>query len=221
MRARSGVVGVALGGGDLGNDLLEDVGDARAGLAARGDGVVAVEPDDLLDLVAGPLHVARGQVDLVQNRNDLEPLIESQVHVRQRLRLDALRRVDDQDRAFASGERARDLVAEVDVAWRVDEIELVSLPVLRRIFQARVLRLDGDASLALQIHLVEELGPRLAVADRPGDPEDAIGQGAFPVVDVRDDREVPDEGLRCRHERGLVYHSAALPRSGAPSPYFR
>ena len=46
-----------------------------------------------------------------------------------RLRLDALRGVDDQQRALARGQRARDLVGEVDVAGRVDQVQLVGLAV--------------------------------------------------------------------------------------------
>ncbi len=49
--------------------------------------------------------------------------------IRQRLRLNPLRRVDDEDRALARGERARHLVREVHVPRRVDEVELVVLAV--------------------------------------------------------------------------------------------
>jgi hypothetical protein len=47
--------------------------------------------------------------------NDLEVVLDGQVGVRERLRLDALRRSTEQQRAFARGERARDLVREIDV----------------------------------------------------------------------------------------------------------
>ena len=59
---------------------------------------------------------APGQVDLVQARDQLEPGVDGQVGVGQRLGLDALRRVDDEQRALARRQAARDLVGEVDVA---------------------------------------------------------------------------------------------------------
>ena len=75
---------------------------------------------------------ALGQVDLVDDRHDLEVVVERQVDVGQRLRLDALRGVDDQDRALAGGEAARHLVGEVDVPGGVDQVEHVLLAVARR-----------------------------------------------------------------------------------------
>ena len=75
------------------------------------------------------LGIGGGQVDLVDDRHDGEVVVHRQVDVGQRLRLDALRRVDDQHGAFAGGQRARHLVVEVDVPGRVDEVELVGLAV--------------------------------------------------------------------------------------------
>ena len=51
--------------------------------------------------------VGRRQVDLVEHRHDLDALLDRGVAVGDRLRLDALRRVDHQQRAFARRERAR------------------------------------------------------------------------------------------------------------------
>ena len=51
------------------------------------------------------------------------------VDVGERLRLDALGGVDDQERALDGGERAGDFVGEVDVAGRVDQVEDVGLAV--------------------------------------------------------------------------------------------
>ena len=58
--------------------------------------------------------------------------------------------------------------------------------------QADVLGLDGDAPLPLEVHRVEVLGPHVAGVDRPGELEDAVGEGRLPVVDVGDDAEVPE-----------------------------
>ena len=76
----------------------------------------AVEADDVLDLAARLFGLGAGQIDLVDDRNDLEVVLDRQIGVGQRLRLDALRRVDQQQRAFARGQRPRDLVGKVDVA---------------------------------------------------------------------------------------------------------
>ncbi len=55
--------------------------------------------------------------------------VDRRVGVGDGLGLHALRGVDQQDRPFAGGEAARDLVMEVDVAGGVDQVELVGLAV--------------------------------------------------------------------------------------------
>ncbi len=149
-------------------------------------------PGELVQLQLGLLHVARRQVDLVEHRHDLEVVLDRQVGVGHGLRLHPLRRVDEQHGALAGGETARDLVGEVDVAGRIDEIELVVLPVASGVGDAHRLRLDGDAALALELHLVQELLLHVARLDGARELEDAVGQRRLAVVDVRDDAEVPD-----------------------------
>jgi hypothetical protein len=64
-----------------------------------------------------------------------------------------------------------------------------------RVFHAHGLRLDRDAALALELHLVEHLWAMFARVDGARHLEDAIGQRRLPMVDVGDDREVAD--VRC------------------------
>ena len=100
-------------------------------LRAGEDRAARVEADDLLDLAPRLVRLRAGQVDLVDDRDDLEVVLDRQVGVGERLRLDALRRVDEQQRALARRQRPRDLVREVDVAGRVDQVEDVVLAVVR------------------------------------------------------------------------------------------
>jgi hypothetical protein len=54
------------------------------------------------------------------------------------------------------------------------------------------LRLDRDAALALEVHRVEHLLFHLSIGEPAAALDDAIGQRALAVVDVGDDREIPD-----------------------------
>ena len=72
--------------------------------------------DQVGDLGGHAVRVGGRQVDLVDHRDDLEVVLDRQVGVGERLRLDALRGVDHQQRPLARGQAARDLVGEVDVA---------------------------------------------------------------------------------------------------------
>ncbi len=186
-------VAVALGRRQALDHRLEQVVDAEAGLGRHLDGVGRVDADHVLDLLRHPLGLGRGQVDLVQDRDDLVVGLDRVIGVGQRLRLDALAGIDHQQRALAGGERAADLVGEVDMARRVHQVQHVGLAVLRRVVEPHGLRLDGDAALALDVHRIEHLVVELALAHRAAAHQQAIGQRALAVVDMGDDREIADQ----------------------------
>ena len=91
--------------------------------------LVGGDAEHVLDLARDPVGLGRGEVDLVERGDDREVVLEREVAVGEGLGLDALRRVDEQQRALAGGEAARHLVPEVDVARGVDEVEDVAGPV--------------------------------------------------------------------------------------------
>src|SRR5690606_30129634 len=144
-----GGVAVAFGGRDLGDDRFEDFGDADARLRAGEHGFGGVDADDVLDLDADFLGLGGGEVDIVADRHDLVVVLDRLVDVGEGLRFHALRGVDHQQRAFACGEAAGDLVGEVDVAGGVHQVQFVGLPVRRGVVEPHRLGLDGNAPLAL------------------------------------------------------------------------
>ena len=153
---------------------------------------------------------ADGRSILFSTGTTVDALLDRRVAVRDRLRLHALRRVDDQQRALARRERARHLVGEVDVARRVDQVELVDLAVARLVGQRGGLRLDRDPALALEVHRVEDLLAHLALGEAAAALDEAVGQRRLAVVDVGDDREVADQ------LHVLVGRSTARQNKGAP-----
>ncbi len=119
--------------------------------------MLRVDPDDVFDLFLDPFGLGAGEVDLVEDGNDLELIVDREVGVRERLRLDPLAGIHDEQGAFASGEGATDLVAEIDVPGSVDEIEDVLLAVFGLVAERHGVGFDRDAALALQVHRVEHL----------------------------------------------------------------
>ena len=173
--------------GDPLDDRVEHVRDAFTRLGRDSQHALGRLADQLCDLVRRAVGIRLREVDLVHDRRDLEVVLDREVRIRERLRLDALRGVDDEQRSLARLERARDLVREVDVTGGVDQVQLVPLP-----GHAHGLRLDRDPALALEVHRVEHLLAHLALGDGVGQLEDAVGERRLAVVDVRDDREVAD-----------------------------
>ncbi len=143
--------------------------------------------EDLFDLGRAPGRVGGGQIDLVEDGHDLEVVLDGLVAVGQGLGLNALGGVDQEHRPLAGGQRTAHLVAEVDVARGVDQVEGVVLP-----RHPDVLGLDGDPPLPLDVHGVEVLLAHQAGVDRPGQLEDAVRQGRLAVIDVADDGEIAD-----------------------------
>ena len=186
------VFGRSLGRRDALDDGFEHVGHALAGLGADEDGVGGIEADGAFDHFFGARNVGDLQIDLVDDGNDFEAVIDGEIGVGQGLGFDSLRGVDDEQRAFARGEGARDFVGKIDVAGSVDEVELVGLAVVRGVHHADGVGLDGDAALAFEVHGVEDLGLHFARGEGSGELEQAVGERGFAVVDVRDDREIAD-----------------------------
>ena len=153
----------------------------------------AGRPDGVFDHFAGAFDVGGGEVDFVDDGDDFEAVGDGEVGVGEGLGFDALRGIDDEEGAFAAGEGAGDLVRKVDVAGGVDEVELIGLAVAGLVHHADGVGFDGDAAFAFEIHCVKHLGLHFALGERAGEFEQAVREGGFAVIDVRDDREVADE----------------------------
>ena len=182
---------VAVRSGNLHDDVVEQIGDAFAGLARHAQHVTRLASDQSRDLLRVLVRLGTGQVNLVEHGDDGQIMVDGHVQVGQRLRLDALRRVDEQHRALACGQRARHLIREIHVAGGVDHAERV-LGALEGPRHAHGLRFDGDAALLLDVHAVEEAVTHLALRNDAAQLQDAVGHRGLAVVDVCDDAEIPD-----------------------------
>ena len=189
------------------DDRVQHGLDPLAGLRRDPKDLLGILADELGDFGGRGVGIRLREVDLVHDRDDLQVVLDGEIRVRDCLRLDALRGVHDEQRALAGLERARDLVGEVDVARRVDQVQLEALP-----GDPHGLGLDRDPALALELHRVEHLRAHVPAGDRVGHLENAVGERRLAVVDVGDDREVAD--LALLHCRGSV--AALSGASGRP-----
>ena len=103
-----------------------------------------------------------------------------------RLRHRAFERIHEQQHAVGHVQHALHLAAEVGVARRIDDIDLVSVIVDRH-----VLRQDRDPALALQIVVVhDQLAGLLVVPEKMPLHNHLVDQRSLSVIDVGDDRYV-------------------------------
>ena len=202
-------VGVACGRRDAIADGVEQLRHAGAGLGGQAEDLIGRHPEHPFDLVGVAVRIGRGQVDLVEGGDDLLVVFEGLIGIRQGLGFDALGGVDQQHHALAGGQAAADLVPEVHVARRVDQVDGVVLPA-----HPYVLGLDGDAPLPLDVHRVQVLLAHVPGVDRAGQLQDAIGQGGLAVVDVGHDAQVPDA---VEVQQGPSMGKDAAPRQTGPA----
>ena len=137
------------------------------------------------------------------------------------------RGVDDEDRALAGLEAAADLVGEVDVAGRVDEVEAVASGRRAASYSRRTARalmvMPFSRSRSIESRTWVVIWP---LVDRVRQLEQPVGQRRLAVVDVGDDAEVADalrrdhpaesseEPTRCSAPRGRRVTGAAGPATG-------
>jgi hypothetical protein len=114
-----------------------------------------------------------------------------------RLRHHAVDRVDHEQHRVDHRQHALDLAAEVGVTGRVDEVDAHALEL-----DARVLGVDRDAALALEVFVVHHaLGNHLVGAERAREAQQRIDERRLAVIDVRDDREVAEIFAGFGHQR--------------------
>ena len=181
---------VALGRGNIRYNLFKNILDVQTCFCGNRRAAVCGDADNVLYLLAHTLDVCAGEVYFVYNGNDLEVLLQRKVSVGKSLRLDALRCVHNEKRAFASAERARNLVVEVDVSGCVDKVEFVSFAVVRFVVKLYCARFYGYTALALDIHIIEYLLLHIARGDALRFFKDSVGKGAFAVVYMCNNRKI-------------------------------
>ena len=101
------------------------------------------------------------------------------------------------------------------MAGRVDQVEDVVLAVVGLVVEAHGLRLDGDAALALDVHVVEHLLLHVARLEPAGRLDQAVGQRRLAVVDMGDDGEIADVGNGGAHGAPRLPAAFRLATSGA------
>ncbi len=83
------------------HNRLQHIVHALPRLRADGNRIGRIQPNCHLDRFLRPDNVGRWQIDLVDHRNDLQPMIDRKIRIGQRLRLHALARIHHQQRALA------------------------------------------------------------------------------------------------------------------------
>ena len=142
--------------------------------------------------MAAGVGVGGGQVDLVDHRNYLKSGVNRKICICKRLSLNSLCCVHHKQCTLTGVERARDLVVEVNMPGRVDEVQLVHLTVRSLVIKPDGTRFYGYSPFPLKLHVVKHLLLHVALGDGSRSLKQTVGKGAFAVIDMSDDRKIPD-----------------------------
>ena len=116
------------------------------------------------------------QVDFIDDRHDVQIVVQRQIDIGQCLCLNALCRIHDENRTVAGRKAAGHLVVEIHMSRCIDQVECVFFPVICPINRADCLRFDRDATLPLQLHIVKHLLLHLPAGQKSCHLDDAVCQ---------------------------------------------
>ena len=122
-------------------------------------------------------------------------MLDRLIDVGERLRLNPLGRIHDEQRAFARGKAARHFIGKVHMARCVHEVQLISDAIFGLIVEPDGLRFDRNAALFFNVHIVEHLlcARHFAVGQPARILDETVGERRFTVVDMGDNRKIADE----------------------------
>jgi len=183
---------ITLRRGHFGNQLLKQIFQAHPRLGTAGNSVAGIETDNILNFRLYPFRFRLGQIHFVEHRNHFQTLGNGGIAIGHRLGFYPLSGVHHQQRTFTGRQGAGHLIGEVHMSGGVDKVQLVGFTIPGFKVERDTLGLDGDATLALDIHGIEHLITHLTGAKAPAYLDKAVGDGGFAMVDMGDDGEIAD-----------------------------
>ena len=196
---------IALRCRNIGHDAFQHFFNIRAHFGGNARRIHTGNADHVFDLLRNAVRFRRRQVDLVDHRQQFQICLDGKICICKCLCFDALRCIHDQDRTLTGSQRAADLIIKVYMAGRINQIEPIGLSVLRRIVQRNGTRLDRDAALSLDVHIIEQLFFHITHGDSAGLFKNAVSQRGFSVVNMRNDAEIADI-LICQWDSSVLIY---------------
>ena len=157
--------------------------------------ILRLNPDNVLNLVNHSLRIRAGQVNFIDNRDNFQIIIQCQIDITQCLRLHSLRGVYHQHCAVAGRQAAGNFIIKINMSGSIYHIQNILLSVLRIIDNPACLRLNGNAALPLQLHIIENLALHFPACQQPRHLYNPVRQRGFSVVNMGYDTEISDFAL--------------------------
>ena len=142
------------------------------------------KPDNVLYLLYNSLRLGTRKINFVDNRNYVKVMVKCKIHVRKRLRLNSLCRIDNQYRTVTCSKASRNLIVKIHMPRCVDKVENIFLSILCLIHNAHRLCLDCYASFSLKIHIIKHLCLHLTACEKSGFFNDSVRKRRLAVINM-------------------------------------
>ena len=119
--------------------------------------ILRIDSDHIFYLFFYTLRLCAWKIDLVDNRHNVQIMIECQIYIRKCLCLNSLCRINNKNRSVAGRQTSGYLIVEIDVSRCINQVENILFSVICLIYSTDCLCFDRDSTLSLQIHVIENL----------------------------------------------------------------
>ena len=168
------------------HDIIQHGFNIQADLRADFRCILGGDSDNLFNLILHSLRVGCGQVNLVDHRKNLQIVVHGEIGVGKRLRFNPLGCIDDQQGSLTGRQRAADLIIEVNMARRVNQVKGIFLSVRRAVIQTDSTGFDCNASLFLELHIIKDLILHDTLLDGAALLYQPVGKGRLAMVNMCD-----------------------------------
>ena len=198
---------IALGSRQLFNNARQHVIDADVILGGNRNRLERIEPQFGINRLLCTFDIGRWKINFVDHRQQGQVVFQRQVEIGDRLRFDPLRRIDNDQRAFARHQRSPHFVRKINVARCIDQIQQIFCSIRSLVIERNRITLDGNAPFTLDIHRVEHLFMQVALRNASAGLNQSVGESRLAVIDVGNNTEVSN-----------VFHSSDFSRKQPAQP---
>ena len=177
---------------NLCHDLLKHFTDIQTGLRRNPRCILCLKSDHIFDLTDNTIRIRTWQVDLIDDRKDIQVMIQRKIYIRKCLCFDSLCRIYDQYCAVAGSKTSRHLVVKIDMSGSIYQVENVFFPVTCLIYDSYGLWLDRNSTFPLKFHIIKNLRLHLTLGQCTRLLNNTVCQCWFTVIDMGYNTKISD-----------------------------
>ena len=136
-------------------------------------------------------------------------MVQCQINICQCLGFNSLGGIHYQNSAVTGCQRTAYLIIKVHMPGGINQVKNIFLPVLRLVNGADCLRLNGNAPLPLQIHIIQHLLLHFSAGQQPRPLYNPVCQGGFTMVYMCYNTKIPNFALLDCHISSKIHQYPA------------